>query len=447
MAFWEIFRNRLSGRDLFINVHDGVTLLKSYRRKRNIKGSNPFSANRSYHEPSTNSYHNERHRSEKRNRLGYTTGTCAAGAAKAAAIFLLTGDPPEMVSLLLPSGKRFWFPIKGYAKGDGRVTVRVPTVAADPKSPEIWVHLSYEENASYQSGTLTFTIRGGKGVGQVTKPGLPVAVGEDAIFPESQELIRNNLMELAKFMHFGSICQLSVTIEVPDGEKLARQSLVGRIGIVGGVAIQETPALRRMATPEAWHYWIDQALAIARESGVMEIVLTPGARGERFARGFFPNAPSESFILTADHIEHALVQSKAMGFSKIFYVGTFSKMLKIMTGKTRMNPKSFITSLIPIYHIAMMEKVPEELLEAINKCRNPREGLELLIREDAETIFFRICQRAHRNLARVLGNDSFLEVILISYTGEILSRFHSEERYGDFNTQGQPFAPSIEPVS
>ncbi len=326
------------------------------------------------------------------------------------------------------------------------MTVRASTVAANPNAPEVWVHLSYEENEYHQSGSLSFAIHGGKGVGKIAKPGFPIPIGEDAIFPESQELIRKNLQELSKYMHFGSICQLHVTIEVPEGEKLARQSLAHRLGIEGGVAIQETPALSRMATTDAWNHLIDRALTIARESGVTEVVLTPGAMGERFAREIFPEAPPESFVLTADHIEHALLQAKAMGFTKIFFVSLFSKMLKVMTGKTRMSPKSFITSLVPVYHIGLVEKLPEELLAELNQCKTPREGLELLIRENAGIVFFRICQRAHRNLARLLGNDAPLEVILFSYDGEILSRFKTEERYSQVNVLDNPFMPSLEPT-
>lgn len=408
--------------------------LKQQKRNRNYKTPRSFSYNRNRQDEHSHIFHNERQRTEWKNRLGYTTGTCAAGAAKAAAILLLTGDLPETISLLLPSGKRFWFPIKGSEKGNGRVTVRTSTVASDNHAPEVLVHLGFEENADYQNGTISFTIRGGKGVGKVTKPGLPVAVGEDAIFPDSQALIRKNLKELSKFMHFGSICQLTVTVEVPEGEKLARQSLASRIGIEGGIAIQETPALSRMTTPEAWHRWISQALTIAKEMEIKEIIFTPGARSERFAREIFPNAPSESFVLTADHIEYALMQSKALGFTKVFYVSHFSKMLKSMTGKTKMNPKSFITSLVPVYHVALVEKASEEFLAALNQCKTPKEGLNLLIRENANSIFSRICQRAHKNLSRIIGNELYLEVILISYDGEILSKFMTEEKYGVYNS-------------
>ena len=424
-----------------------MCFLRGYRRKRSTKGGHGFSGNRAAHDASVNNYHNERQRQERKNRLGYTTGTCAAGAAKAAAITLLTGDSPETVSLLLPSGKRFWFPIKGCDKGEKECVARASTVAADPNAPEVWVRLAYEENASAQSGTLSFVVRGGKGVGKVSKPGLPLPVGEDAVFPESVALIRDNLQELSKYMHFGSICQLSVTIEVPEGEKLAKQSLASRLGIEGGVAIQEIPALRRMSTPEAWHYGIDQSLTIAKMIGVTEIVLTPGGWGERFARAIFPDAPAEAFILTADHVEYALLKAKTLGFAKIFYVSLFSKMLKAMTGKTKMNPKMFVTSLVPVYHLAMVEKAPEDLLSGLNQCQTPRKGLELLIRENARNIFFRICQRAHRNLSRIVGNDSPLEVIFVSYDGEILSRFKTEEKYGYANILDQPFGPIMEPVS
>ncbi len=393
-----------------------------------------------------NGYRTERQRIERKNRLGYTTGTCAAGAAKAAAICLLTGDAPESVSLLLPSGKRFWFPIKGFEKGEGTVTAKALTVAADPNSPEVHVHLAYEENVSYQSGSLSFEIRGGFGVGKVAKPGLPIPVGGDAIFPESQNLIRENLLELSKYMHFGSICQLSVTIEVPEGERLARQSLMERAGIEGGVAVQETPALSRLATQEAWHRLITQALTIAKEIGVNEVILTPGARSERFAKKIFPDVPPESFVLVADHIEYALTQAKALGFGKVFYVSHFSKLLKSMTGKMKMSPKNFITSLVPVYHIALVEKASEELLSALKECEIPSEGLELLIREGAGNIFFRICQRAHRNLSRIVGNDFPLEVIFLSYEGEILSRFKTEEKHSLFNVLDQPFSPILKPI-
>jgi len=366
----------------------------------------------------------------KKNRLGYTSGTCAAGAAKAAAICLMTGDSPEAVSLLLPSGKRFWFPVKAYEKGKDEVRVRVSTIAGNYGAPEISVRMKVEGDRFALGGNLSFSIKGGKGVGKVAKPGLPVAVGEDAIYPDSQALIKENILELSRVMHFGSICQISIIIEVPDGERLARQALFHRIGIEGGIAIRETPALSRLSTPEAWQQYISQSLQVARATENRKIILAPGAASERFAKILFPDLPDEAFILTADHIDDALTQCKLQGIEEVVYVSFFSKMLKAMTGKLKMKPRDFVTSLVPVFHIGLLEKVSEELLEALNQAKMPKEGLAILIAQKANILFLRICQRAHRNLARLVGKEYPLEVVFLSYEGKVLSKFKNEERYG-----------------
>ena len=369
----------------------------------------------------------------RKNRLGYTSGTCAAGAAKAAAICLLTGDSPETVSLLLPSGKRFWFPVKGYKKNKDEITATVSTIAGNTRAPEISVRLKVDGDRYRQGGFLSFSIKGGKGVGKVTKPGLPVAVGEDAIYPDSVTLIKENILELSRVMHFGSICQVSITIDVPNGEKLARQSLSRRIGIEGGIAVRETPALSRLATPEAWQQYIAEALQVARATENRKVILTPGAAGVRFAKTLFPELNEEAFILTADHVDEALTQCKLQGIEEVVYVSFFSKTLKAMTGKLKMKPRDFVTSLVPVFHVGLIEKTPEDLLEGLNQAKTPKEGLDCLIEHKADTIFLRICQRAHRNLIRLVGNDYPLEIILLSYDGEVLSKFKNEERYGMSN--------------
>jgi len=369
----------------------------------------------------------------RKNRLGYTSGTCAAGAAKAAALCLLTGDSPETVSLLLPSGKRFWFPVKTYKKNNDEITATVSTIAGNAGAPEISVRLKVDGDRYTQGGFLSFSIKGGKGVGKVTKPGLSVAVGEDAIYPDSVTLIKENILELSRVMHFGSICQVSVTIDVPNGEKLASQSLAGRIGIKGGIAVRETPALSRLSTPESWQQYIIEALQVARATENRKVILTPGAASERFAKTLFPDLNEEAFILTADHVDEALTQCKLQGIEEVVYVSFFSKILKAMTGKLKMKPKDFVTSLAPVFHIGLIEKAPEDLLGDLNQAKTPKEGIDCLIKHKSDTIFLRICQRAHRNLIRLVGNDYPLEIILLSYDGKVLSKFKNEERYGMSN--------------
>ena len=174
-------------------------------------------------------------------RTGRTTGSCASAAAMVGTAYLLTGGKAESVEVQLPPGGSLTIPIDRYEpEGDGvRVTV-IKDGGDDPDAThgcDIQVVICIDRDAS---GPLTVSIEGGSGVGRVTLPGLPIEVGSAAINPVPLIQIEKAVRESAKAMKSGRI---SVLIEVPGGEIIAKKTLNPRLGIKGGISILGTQGI------------------------------------------------------------------------------------------------------------------------------------------------------------------------------------------------------------
>ena len=127
-------------------------------------------------------------------------------------------------------------------------------------------------------------LSGGEGVGRVTKPGLPVAVGEPAINPVPRRMIRRALRRVWDEICPGEPLRLKVEIFVPRGEDLARHTLNPRLGIVGGISILGTTGLVKPFSHQAYRATIASSLRVAQAAGLKHIGSAPGARARSTSR-------------------------------------------------------------------------------------------------------------------------------------------------------------------
>ncbi|NMC27654.1 MAG: cobalamin biosynthesis protein CbiD, partial [Syntrophomonadaceae bacterium] len=204
-------------------------------------------------------------------RWGYSTGTCAAAASKAALVRLLTDKGLNQVSVLLPGGTRAEIPVaRSWKCREGAAAEVVKDGGDDPDVTNGLVIAALVRLLD----SSEVVIDGGKGVGKVTKPGLAVSVGKPAINPVPLEMIVNAVREILP-PGKGSY----ITISVPEGERAALKTMNPRLGIVGGISILGTSGLVRPMSQEAYLDslipQIDQAIAL----GHRIIVLTPGGMG------------------------------------------------------------------------------------------------------------------------------------------------------------------------
>jgi cobalt-precorrin-5B (C1)-methyltransferase len=171
-------------------------------------------------------------------------------------------------------------------------------------------------------------ILGGEGVGVVTRPGLPVGVGEPAINPVPRDMIAQAVAQAWAAGGRSGPPSLEVTISVPEGERLARRTLNPRLGILGGISILGTSGLVRPLSHEAYTATIESALKVASAAGQDEVVLVTGGRSEKRARALRPDLPELAFVQMADFFAFALGQVAEKGFPRLGLVSFFGKAVK-----------------------------------------------------------------------------------------------------------------------
>ncbi|EGY26351.1 cbiD family protein [Desulfovibrio sp. A2] len=177
---------------------------------------------------------------------------------------------------------------------------------------------------------VTVLLRGGAGVGLVTLPGLPVAVGEPAINPEPRR-------QLAFAIHHecaaaGWRGTVRVTARVPEGQRIARHTLNPRLGIVGGISILGTRGTVRPYSHEAWQAAVAQGLDVARAAGLTEVCLSTGRRSETLLMRAHPALPPLAFVQAADFAAFSLAAAAQRGFTRVAWGCFFGKLVKLAQG-------------------------------------------------------------------------------------------------------------------
>ena len=211
-------------------------------------------------------------------RKGWTTGACAAAAAKAAFEGLHAKRFPNAVTIRLPRGERPTFAIAETASGDGWASAGVIKDAGD--DPDVTHGALIRVTLSQSPGGIEF--RAGEGVGMVTRAGLPIPPGEPAINPGPRAMIAEALRDAAEAL--GAPCAAIVTIAIPGGEKLAERTLNGRLGIVGGLSILGTSGIVTPYSCAAWVHTIHRGIDVALAAGQTHVLGATGSTSEAAAQ-------------------------------------------------------------------------------------------------------------------------------------------------------------------
>ncbi|MFC1591967.1 cobalt-precorrin-5B (C(1))-methyltransferase [Thermodesulfobacteriota bacterium] len=256
-------------------------------------------------------------------RTGYTTGTCAAAAAKGA-LALLLGKRLRSISLMLPGGRSVRLRPRSIRRCGGEAVCEIVKQAGD--DPDVTNGAVIAATVALR-GRPAITIRGGEGVGRVTRPGLAVAPGRPAINPVPRKMIRDALRELLP-----KGAGAAVTISVPGGAALAQKTLNPRLGITGGISILGTTGEVIPYSHAAYRDSIVCALAVARAAGAAAVVLSTGKSSERDARKHYPGLPEEAFVLMGDYYAFGLRQAAKHGIKKIILSCFPGKLLKMAAG-------------------------------------------------------------------------------------------------------------------
>ncbi len=261
----------------------------------------------------------------QRLRCGYTTGTCAAAAARGAAAALLTGSRAAAVEVTTPAGIPVRAELLDWSQGPGWVRCAVEKDGGD--DPDVTDGTRIYATVSRRADAALI-IEGGEGVGRVTRPGLDQPPGAAAINSTPRRMIREQL-EAARAAA-GARCGLTAVISAPGGAALAQKTFNPRLGIVGGISILGTSGIVRPMSEAALVDSITLELDMAKAAGVRHLLVTPGNYGADYARTELGLRTEP--ISCSNYLGAAIDHAAGLGFESFLLVGHLGKLVKVAGG-------------------------------------------------------------------------------------------------------------------
>jgi cobalt-precorrin-5B (C1)-methyltransferase len=359
-------------------------------------------------------------RNPKGKREGFTTGACAAAAAKAATRALIQGATLSMIETTLPNGQKHAFELERCEfAGAGCVSSVVKDAGDDPDcthGAEIVAEVSLRVEPGIE-------LRGGPGVATVTKPGLGLEVGTPAINPVPRRNITEMVLEELEGTHFAGAL---VVISVPGGEALAEQTINARLGLLGGISILGTSGIVKPYSTAAFKASVVQAIDVAREHGVQVLVLTTGGKSEAYAMKLMPELPEEAFVQVGDFIGVGVRHSARRRASRAVVVGMIGKLSKMADGKVMTHAAGSEVNRDLLADIAAELGAPLDVVQGIRAANTARHVLELAEQKGVTELPAAICRRVVRHLAAHCGGDLAVYAVLVDFDGRVLGRCPAE---------------------
>ena len=358
----------------------------------------------------------------KRLRLGYTTGSCAAAAAKAAAWMLLTGHEKRTIDLLTPKGVALTLDVLEITRTSDTVSCAIRKDSGD--DPDV-THDTLVFAAVQRTETPGVTIDGGAGVGRVTKRGLDQPVGAAAINSVPRRMIRENVEEVMRLCDYCG--GLAVMISVPEGEALAKKTFNPRLGIVGGISILGTTGIVEPMSEQALLDTIRVELRQRRESGADYILLAPGNYGADYIRDFIGLDPKTA-VLTSNFIGDSLEFCKEFGFHGALLIGHIGKFVKLAGGMWNTHSKFGDCRMEIIASHSAALGLRAERTEEILHCATCDDALRILDEEGLKDAFLvRLGQRIGTMLGYKSGELQSGAILFSKEYGFLCETEHAEE--------------------
>ncbi len=316
-------------------------------------------------------------RDGKELKYGYTTGTCATGAALAAVMLLEKGEAPPAVTVITPKGWPVVLEVLEPCRGEDWAEATIRKDAGD--DPDVThQHLITARIQRNTSGTVIF--KGGVGVGTVTKPGLQIPVGEPAINPVPRKMMAKIL---APYMTAGK--GYTVTVSVPEGETIALKTFNPRLGIVGGISIIGTSGIVEPMSEEALKESLAVDLNMKKAAGLTRIVMTPGNYGRDIGQTL--GISEENVVKTSNFAGFMLDRAAEMGFTEILWVGHLGKLVKVAAGIFQTHSSMADGRLETLAAWAGAEGASQELIRQILGSNTTEEAVGLLEEAGLNSVF------------------------------------------------------------
>jgi cobalt-precorrin-5B (C1)-methyltransferase len=345
-------------------------------------------------------------------RYGNTTGACAAAAAKAALIALIDRSV-DRVGVPSPIGVRFEILVESAKKlSDDTAVATVVKDAGD----DIDATDKLEITATVKlTADGKVTIRSGKGIGMVTKPGLAVPIGQAAINPIPRRMIEESVREA---LPAGK--GADVTLDIPEGEKVATKTLNAKLGVLGGLSVLGTTGIVKPLSMEACRRSLVPQIDVALSAGFERVFFVPGNIGERITKKLF-KPPEDAIVQTGDFVGYMFDKAVEKGVKQILFLGHPGKLAKVAANIFNTHHKVADARNEVVAAYAGAEGADAALINQILQSNTTEEAITLLKQANlSKQVFNRIAERVSQRISERVQQKIKISVILVSLDGEIL---------------------------
>lgn len=349
-------------------------------------------------------------------RSGWTTGACAAAAAKAAYLALAGRGFPDPVEIVLPRGERPRFALSTRVLDRDSATAGVIKDGGD--DPDVTHGAEVLATVRLGAPGSGIAFKGGPGVGIVTRPGIPVPIGEPAINPGPRRIVSANLLAAAD--EIGGPTDVEVTISIPKGVDLADKTLNPRLGIVGGISVLGTTGVVVPYSCAAFIQTIQRAVKVAAASGATHVAASTGFASERAARRVH-GLPDVALIDMGDFVGGLLKYLRAHPLPRLTLAGGFAKFVKFGEGELNVHSKESRVDFDALAEL-VREIGGDDALVAASRAANT--AIEVLERAAAAGLPLgdAVAARCLAVARGIVKPETAVDVLLVDRSGEVVGR-------------------------
>ena len=350
----------------------------------------------------------------KKLRYGYTTGSSATAATKAALMYLLDDskhDIPE-VTIKLPSGNPLTISVNSLEKKENSVLASVIKDGGD--DPDVTHGLEIYSKVTLRNDSK-INIFGGTGVGKVTKKGLPVAPGNSAINPVPLKMIRETVEEMLP-EGFGA----DVEISVPKGEETAKKTLNAKLGIIGGISILGTTGIVKPMSEESWKASLAIELKMALENaGNSEAIFLFGNRGKQYLSDNFDDNTSQAIVIS-NFVGYMFDRACEFEAKKIYFIGELGKFVKVAGGIFHTHSRVSDAKMEILTANALLVGESTENMKKIMASNTTEEATKYIEKTEVYNLLAEKAKQKCEEYCRRNGWELEVETLIISAEKEVL---------------------------
>jgi len=350
-------------------------------------------------------------------RYGWTTGACATAATASAYTALLTGSFPDPVTITLPKGQRPAFALTRHELGEDSASASITKDAGDDPDVTHGAVITARVRSAERGAGVSFSA--GPGVGTVTKPGLPLAVGEPAINPVPRSMMIAAIAELAA--EHGARPDVEVQISVDSGEEIALHTWNPRLGILGGISILGTTGIVVPYSCAAWIDSIRRGVDVARAVGHQHVGAATGSTSERVLTQVY-GLDEEALLDMGDFAGAVLKYLRTHPVPRLTIAGGIGKLAKLADGHLDLHSGRSQVNLEFLASLAGEVSAPPSLLERIRAANSALDVLQVC-QAAGVPIGDLVASRARLMCEQTLGDAPVaVDIIVIDRAGTIVGR-------------------------